>query len=35
MPDQSLMLERLERPLTASWTEQRARFLESKVSLAV
>ena len=35
MPDQSLMLERLERPLTASWTEQRARFFESKASLAV
>jgi hypothetical protein len=25
-PDQSLMLERLERPLPASWVEQRQRF---------
>jgi hypothetical protein len=33
--DQSLMLERLERPLPASWNEQRARILEPKTSLAV
>ena len=33
--DQALMLERLERPLPASWVEQRARILESKASLAV
>jgi hypothetical protein len=26
--DESLMLERLERPLPASWDEQRARILE-------
>ena len=32
--DQSLMLERLERPLPASWEEQRARILQSKASLA-
>ena len=29
------MLEQLERPLPASWEEQRARILESKASLAV
>ena len=29
------MLERLERPLPASWVEQRARILEPKTSLAV
>jgi hypothetical protein len=34
-PDQSLMLERLERPLPASWEEQRARVLEPKTSLAM
>jgi hypothetical protein len=33
--DQSLMLERLERPMPASWLEQRARILEPKTSLAV
>jgi hypothetical protein len=33
--DQALVLERLERPLTASWTEQRARILEPKTSSAV
>jgi hypothetical protein len=33
--DQALVLERLERPLAASWTEQRARILESKTSLPV
>ena len=33
--DQSPMLERLERPLPASWVEQRARILEPKTSLAV
>jgi hypothetical protein len=32
--DQSLMLERLERPLPAGWEEQRARILEPKASLA-
>jgi hypothetical protein len=32
---QALVLDRLERPLTASWTEQRARILESKTSLPV
>ena len=33
--DQGIMLEKLERPLPASWEEQRARILESKTSLAV
>jgi hypothetical protein len=33
--DQALMLETLERPLPASWVEQRARILEPKTSLAV
>jgi hypothetical protein len=33
--DQGMMLEQLERPLPASWVEQRARILESKTSLAV
>ena len=33
--DQGMMLERLERPLPASWVEQRARILEPKISLAV
>jgi hypothetical protein len=33
--DQALVLERLERPLLASWVEQRARILEPKTSLAV
>jgi hypothetical protein len=33
--NQTLMLERLERPLPASWDEQRARILESKTSLPV
>ena len=33
--DQPLMLEQLERPLPASWVEQRARILEPKTSLAV
>jgi hypothetical protein len=33
--DQALMLEHLERPLPASWEEQRARILEPKTSLAV
>jgi hypothetical protein len=33
--DQSLILERLERPLPASWEEQGARILEPKTSLAV
>jgi hypothetical protein len=33
--DQALVLERLERPLPASWVEQRARMLEPKKSLAV
>ena len=28
--DQALMLERLERPLPASWMEQRARILEPR-----
>jgi hypothetical protein len=32
--DQVLMLEKLERPLPASWEEQRARILEPKTSLA-
>jgi hypothetical protein len=32
---QGLMFERLERPLPASWVEQRARILEPKTSLAV
>jgi hypothetical protein len=30
--DQSLMLKHLERPLPASWVEQRARILEPKIS---
>ena len=30
--DQTLMLEKLERPLPASWMEQRARILEPKGS---
>jgi hypothetical protein len=30
--DQSLMLDQLERPLPASWVEQRARILEPKGS---
>jgi hypothetical protein len=29
--DQSLMLEKLERPLPASWEEQRARIAEPKM----
>jgi hypothetical protein len=33
--DHPLMLEQVERPLPASWEEQRARILESKASLAV
>jgi len=33
--DPALMLETLERPLPASWVEQRARTLEPKTSLAV
>jgi hypothetical protein len=33
--DQSLMMEQLERPLPASWVEQRARILGPKTSLAV
>ena len=33
--DQALALERLERPLPASWVEQRARILEPKTSSAV
>ena len=33
--DQGMMLEKLERPLPASWEEQRARILEPKTSLAV
>jgi hypothetical protein len=33
--DQALVLERLERPLPASWEEQRVRILEPKTSLAV
>jgi hypothetical protein len=33
--NQSPILERLERPLPASWEEQRARILEPKTSLAV
>jgi hypothetical protein len=33
--NQSPILERLERPLPASWEEQRARILEPKPSLAV
>jgi hypothetical protein len=32
--DQPLMLEQLERPLAASWAEQRVRILEPKTSLA-
>jgi len=32
--DQALVLEKLERPLPASWVEQRARILEPKTSLA-
>ena len=30
--DQALVLKRLERPLPASWVEQRARILEPKIS---
>jgi hypothetical protein len=30
--DQALMLEKLERPLQASWDEQRARILEPWMS---
>jgi hypothetical protein len=33
--DQSLMLERLERPLPMDWKEQRARILKPKTSLAI
>jgi hypothetical protein len=33
--DQVLLLEQLERPLPASWVEQRARIFQSKASLAV
>jgi hypothetical protein len=33
--DTALMLERLERPLPASWAEQRARILEPKTLLVV
>jgi hypothetical protein len=33
--DQAPTLEQLERPLPASWVEQRARILESKTSLPV
>ena len=33
--DQVLLLERLERPLPASWEEQRVRILEPKTSSAV
>ena len=33
--DNPLMLEQLERPLPASWVEQRARILAPKTSLAV
>jgi hypothetical protein len=33
--DHPLMLEQLERPLPASWVEQRARILAPKASLAV
>ena len=33
--NQGTVLEQLERPLPASWVEQRARILESKASLAV
>jgi hypothetical protein len=33
--DQALALERLERPLPASWVVQRARILESRASLGV
>jgi hypothetical protein len=33
--DRSLMLEKLERALPASWAEQRARILEPKTSSAV
>jgi hypothetical protein len=33
--DHGMVMEQLERPLTASWTEQRARILESKASLPV
>ena len=33
--DQALVLERLKRPLPASWVEQRARILEPKTSSAV
>jgi hypothetical protein len=30
--DQALMLERLERPLPASWEEQRGRLLSARTS---
>jgi hypothetical protein len=33
--DQALVLERLERPLPASWSDQCVRILESKTSSAV
>ena len=33
--DHGMMLEQLERPLPASWVEQRVRILEPKTSLAV
>jgi hypothetical protein len=33
--DQALVLEQLERPLPASWEEQRVRILEPKTSSAV
>jgi hypothetical protein len=33
--DQTLRLEKLERPLPASWMEQRVHILEPKTSLAV
>ena len=33
--EQTLLLKKLERPLPASWVEQRVRILESKASLAV
>jgi hypothetical protein len=32
MADQSLMLQRLERPLPASWEEQRRRALSARTS---
>jgi hypothetical protein len=33
--DHPLMLEQLERPLPASWSDQRARILDPKTSSAV